>query len=373
MAATADKYYNNGISKRSAKIVAVTQHDIPMALMLAEYGTVANIKALFYLDYVRRMAKKDANGNVVYVFIGLCKVGSANYNMHAEARRSRRRMSRTLDGVTREDYVWFNDGGLNTKGKATNLAPASDQGVLSVKSGSITFKSAYFTTSSKYGVRYRTALEAWQEVAETNLPAGNTGSGSTVTRNYSLTNARANTSMEVYGFIENPEGEYQTAPFTILVLAEAVEFRYSSNEPNGGTLGTYYMGQPLQVGSTIYNEATLQFASAGFYTYNNNVYRQEVVGSTLQITTISPVAISPTVQTFSYRKYDSAKSNACAWPELESDKSMYYRVENGLRRYYTTSSMTTLVANGYYSYPNGSGGYDVLSIVNGYELDILTC
>ena len=257
MAATADKYYNNGISKRSAKIVAVTQHDIPMALMLAEYGTVANIKALFYLDYVRRMAKKDANGNVVYVFIGLCKVGSANYNMHAEARRSRRRMSRTLDGVTREDYVWFNDGGLNTKGEILSLSLASALETGGFKFDSV-FKSGYYVACDVY-VRFRKNGESSWANAFHFRSIGEKVTYTEDDRFVNLDDFYAVTAGQLYDaqvYISNPEGTHFSDIKTVTIQPYVVRMRTGSNPANAYNnttiINVYPNTRSIDVGTVFY-------------------------------------------------------------------------------------------------------------------------
>lgn len=293
MAATGDKYYNNGTSKRSAKIVAVTQVDIPMALMLAEYGTVANIKALFYLDYVRRMARKNADGTVTYVFIGLCKIGSANYSHHAAARVSRRRMSRTLDGVTREDYVWYNDGSLNTKGDSKTKTNHGDTVGNMFLSGE--FLAAYYVPTTQYGFEWRNGINGTIKTVQF---------GSTVQKAPLITKApaingngiKAKDTVSFRTFIVNAEGRWEDPAWRFVTIKPRLidsgfHDTYASYAYNRvQTRNIYVDTEVVGVGTKFWTEITgTDDAEFGYYSFNGYYYKYDLLNGIPQVVSMAGV------------------------------------------------------------------------------------
>ena len=118
---------------------------------LSTYGSTANTKLLFYLDYVGQM--KDAAGNDV--FIAAVKTSGPNFEMHKmdTGAGSRQGKGRLLIGG--QVHVILNDGGLNT---FTNIdfygvAPGVDAVVYkNYFRTNIRFSSAFYATTSARSV-----------------------------------------------------------------------------------------------------------------------------------------------------------------------------------------------------------------------------
>ena len=114
---------------------------------LSTYGSTANTKLLFYLDYVGQM--KDALGQDV--FVGAVKTSGPNFDMHkmgtgAGSRQGKGRLM--INGV---EHIILNDGGLNTKPHITIIYPIlAYNNYMSV---TVNFLSAYYSTTNSINIR----------------------------------------------------------------------------------------------------------------------------------------------------------------------------------------------------------------------------
>lgn len=325
---------------------------------------LATLKARFYLDDV--IAFKAVWGGVEYHgFWGTVLPSGFNYNHHKTSRLLE------INGPKPGQILrTLNDAGLNTLGDTSGINPTADQSLLEVTTGNINFLSGFYVTTNSFGVKFRIGLGAWQTV----LGTGNLPAEASATQNFELNGAQANQSIEVYAFISNDEGEYVSDTKSILVLAQDLQIQFSSSMPCGGSVATYYISEDLAIGTTIFNEATLQFATAGYYTYGNNTYHQESIGGVIEITSLGSCTVPATRTSFSYYKYDATTSStACSFPGLETEKFMFWQLVAGVKRFYTTTGGTTLMADGFYAYEVGVDTFSTIELIDGFDNGSTTC
>src|SRR5690606_19403105 len=107
--------------------------------------------ARFYLDEL--LVNVDGSG--VKGYLGICVVGSFNYNMHAASRRGC-----IAAGTSGGVGITFQDGGLNTFG----FAQYTDSPMVAYANHIIMpslFRSAYYVGTSNYGYRARKSGGGW--------------------------------------------------------------------------------------------------------------------------------------------------------------------------------------------------------------------
>lgn len=312
--------------------VGVVKYDNLLALKLLEYGS--NIKTLFYLDNLFIVKNGSDEG-----FIGCIEtdVNRLNYLIRNPSRFGKGRLRRDTDSKI---FIMLNDGGLNTKAFVSDVAPDAEQSVLDIKSGDLFFRSAYYSNTDKYGVRYRTASDAWQESTATGLPAK-----SDITIGFAtMAGVRANTGMEMYGFTQNEEGEFRSASKFILITAGEI-FLYLN-----GVGATYYVSEVPDVGTQLFTDSLLQgLAGPGNYVdYNTSkTYVVDLVGGTYRITQVIS-AVVPSFNTLTYNNYGSTKAGTCLI--IDVDNVMYWTPQQDGNRYYTTQDYDVTKPAGYYRF-----------------------
>ncbi|MFD2163664.1 hypothetical protein ACFSJU_14740 [Paradesertivirga mongoliensis] len=143
-------YYKNALAKLPLHIPGVIKYDAFPAINT--YGTLDQVKALFFLDYVLQVAHKEA-GVLQYSFIGAVIVGGANEAYHAAARKFKASVPVKIGGVIRNVYL-LNDAGLNTKGKVTVPVVVNRQNTQIRFQGR--WYSAFYHPTSNYGFEFYT-------------------------------------------------------------------------------------------------------------------------------------------------------------------------------------------------------------------------
>src|SRR5690625_4398707 len=186
----------------------------------AEYAYVAIptaseavLKSRFYLDVLLAVDDVQSEGTV-YGFIGGCEVGSENYKMHADARQF------YLGGVEgSEDYVFFNDGGLNTLAQS-GMPNSSLEGTGVVVSID---KPSYHNEVTQANLVYRrTSQQTWHTVqyqgdlsaSSYYFPVGDVPGGYPIPPNVEL---------EAYMILVNSEGSMVGDKNTFTVQADLIQ------------------------------------------------------------------------------------------------------------------------------------------------------
>lgn len=195
-------------------------NDAQFCYRLSEYA--GNEKLLFFLDAL------FVKNTIGLPFIGLVKVGSANYSMHNPSRINSFRAE-----IGSDIYLLLSDGGLNT----LPLLPAINNNTLQWANNvrfNITYKSAYFLETTFIGVRYRLNGGAWTELSFFG----------TLDENLSITSDRTfdtggikDDLLEVQGLAKNSEGDKYSASYNIILKERIYQYdvfkRVSSCDDTG--------------------------------------------------------------------------------------------------------------------------------------------
>lgn len=244
MAAPSSAYLLDGLSlpakeeDLSGTVLATYNHFIPRKL----YGTIANTCAIFYLDGIEQDINiEDLAGNIIESgFLGYCIVGSANYYMHAAARRGKLNGSLFNNSeVKLNDRIYFNDGALNTFGLAYALGAIST--VFFDPIVKARYKSAYYVDSTSLMLYFRSrpfegvgGWTSWQGISIGSQPQNtdveyeaNVGSIYEGKLWY-----------EIYATITNIEGTYTSAVYSFYTTLKSVVLRPDSW---GNSPVTYYI------------------------------------------------------------------------------------------------------------------------------------
>ncbi len=237
MGATRSMYNNYPIAARSTNGITIQHWSAKLHIDKATH------LARFYLDEL--LAMMDASGTRGYV--GVCNLGSANYYMHAAARRGC--IGSAAAGA---DGIAFQDGGLNTLGVAGNPT------VTDAKVGSITiaafFKAAHCVRASEIGVEYL-HLGAWQPWAF----FGSLEEATEATKSYtaiSIPYFAAGDTVTIRAFHGNAEGTYYSGTANLTLEAAPLTLKYgswASTAYAGSYTENVYVGfLPLVTGARFY-------------------------------------------------------------------------------------------------------------------------
>nr|WP_294897864.1 hypothetical protein [uncultured Pedobacter sp.] len=283
MAAEATVYLNNG-AKLPVKLDGVAQYDALVALKLSAYGS--NIKTLFYLDAVL-VADNGAGSSG---FVGMVKIGGANYIRHASARRSKT----VLQNASADQFILLNDAGLNTLGDATNASvPVPLVGVVSGSDVLIKvladFLSAYYVDTTDYGVEYLYKTTGSIGGSYIAVSAGTLAQATASTAKdfylsgFDRANITPDNKLYVRPYLTNPEGKFIGTEISVSIMAayQVVKSDYSyegvlaaCSHPGSGTTMTVYSERgDFNIGDTLYLDAqkttTAPAASYGFEIYSS--------------------------------------------------------------------------------------------------------
>lgn len=237
MAAPPTAYLNNG-SVLAIHIPGVIKLNSVLALKLAEYG--ANIKSLFYLDYLL-VLKNPTTGQLG--FAGACIVGGANLAYHANARYSRKRLK---NGV---EVIVFNDGGLNTKGYSTQPGAATTTD-LRAKLVSILYKTAYYVPSTEFGIIVKQSAAAPSLNDPYFVLRVNQAQNATYTlTNVTIGNLTSWVTLYVYSVNKNTEGvRIEPTARTVYVNGDAITLAFQNTQPTNS-------GEVTGIDNTFYTDA----------------------------------------------------------------------------------------------------------------------
>jgi hypothetical protein len=376
MSAPSTAYVGNGAAKLKLQKNATVQD-----LLIANnsYGTLADVKSLFYLDGVVQLKKNGTQG-----FIGLVNASSnaVNSKHHNVSRFSSGKT--TKDGIT---YYLCNDGGLNTLGKV------SFEEILATSIASIqvfaTFISSYYASSTAYGFRYR------------NFPAG--GSGGWFEQNLQPTQGTLaqqgdadNGSSPIVGyrgviiefqaFITNSEGTYYGNSLYVTPTGEPVSLREGSfsaspvtfyiddlyiNTASNGNAVRLYTNQDFTGYQNLGGIRRFYTAANIYYTYGYDVGANDY----LFLDYIDETAAIPPME-FQYRGYSEFSQtnadNQVIYDDMTNMGSLW--LDNANQTWHVSYSGTSpnfsfgsFGLDGYYSAGDVSGVTDQLHIINGVQ------
>lgn len=350
----------------------------------AEYNTIENAKAKFYLDDVVFIDTLDPDG-----FTGIVRT-SFNIGMHASARKA----------DIGDGKFMLKDAGLNTFGKVTlgsypNTSMTQNDAIENTFRLVVTLLTAFYTSNHAWRIKVKSI-----GCANPSNPAHYTDiSLLTVPLNSSLSNNTTYTynpayiqigdikdpnaylftapnRYEIWVELSNDEGTFSIQADTLTAVSFPLSLKYSSSSfmdaaINGGT-GTYYKNT-AELNSYTYlftNAASSSVASGGYYVTPRVGSEQYTVSyevsSTGQIVGIGLFdwytiriprdyfGFEATNVSNGFRlqlAYDEAVNNG--WNSLGT----IYESYDGLY-YYVASTGSTYIANGYYML---AYGYDLAS------------
>lgn len=211
-------------------------YDLFYAKELSAYGSVENVKALFYLDYVFQSVVAGEN-----VFVGGVKEFSSNYYYHKNTRMS-------VFGLHAEgtNYILLNDAGLNTF-PAISMREGRYQ-YANYMEFVLSIRSAYYSPTTRCGFRISIDGSAFGERTIGGIVPSN---GSVYNANYVVENIaqRLNQKIEIQPFAINDEGEkvgdmitFYTDDYIHRQLATKIPSLYT-NPATGGTTSNFFLTQ----------------------------------------------------------------------------------------------------------------------------------
>jgi hypothetical protein len=383
-------YLNNGnalrMSEEDLAGGVLANYD---ALIAAYIYGAGDIKNLFYLDAITEVQITDDAGNIIQTgFIGLAKINGFNYNQHSQAKRFKGSLLAVNDvGVPIDDYVAFNDGGLNTLGKV------SFEEILATSIASIqvfaTFISSYYASSTAYGFRYRNfqagGSGGWieqnlQPAQGTLAQQGDSDNGS------SPIGGQKGVIIEFQGFITNSEGTHYGNSFFVTPTGVLVSLREGSfsaspvnfyiddlyiNTVSNGNAVRLYSNQDFTGYQNLGGIRRFYTAANIYYTYGYDVGANDY----LFLDYIDETAAIPPME-FQYRGYSEFSQtdadNQVIYDDMTNMGSLWFNSSNSTWHvsYAGTSpsfSFGSFGADGYYSAGDVSGVTDQLYIINGVQ------
>ncbi|MEG1693619.1 MAG: hypothetical protein RR312_09570 [Bacteroidales bacterium] len=210
-----------------------TLYDLFYAKELSAYGSVDNVKALFYLDYVFQSVVAGEN-----VFVGGVRENSNNYYYHKNTRQSV--FGLHADGV---NYIMLNDAGLNTFAS------------ISIKLGRykyanymefvLSVKSSYYSPTTRYGFYVKVDGGAQSERAVT-IPLQSGGVINNPNYVIEYIAHKVSQKIELRPYAVNDEGEkvgdmitFYTDDYIHRQLATKIATLYVN--PNDGVISNFFL------------------------------------------------------------------------------------------------------------------------------------
>lgn len=330
--------------------------------------------ARFYLDEL--LANVDASG--VKGHLGICQNGSANYQMHAAARRGC--IGATIGAA---HGIAFQDGGLNTFGILISQTAIDRTAMGATVSND--YKSAYCVKTTKTGVTYRMQKpgEAWslwftEESTKSRLPNETFATEFRLTQLTTFT-ASEGTQIEFYGWIENEEGRYTTSVIaSTTIILSPIKLRanstanqvltYWTNNPAMHTVGNAGIDSATKLYREVSPESYTPEASGNYYheTANTLYYTFGTSGSftnaLLSETSTNTGGQGTTYNTEIWDSYGSSSTQACIKSEIGPSITTYRSLSNG--KYYSSPTMGAYAPDYYYTRIQG-GLYEIVQMVSG--------
>lgn len=398
MTAPNTAYFNNDNTNLILHKVAVATRAIKFPLLGTAYPTPAEFRDKFYCDFLfEALAKKDGSNNVSKVLISGVIEGGAMSTMHNANRHSNLVVSKKNANGTVTKVIILNDGGLNTLGIAEMLNTLSY--VFTSYRINFYYKSAFYLSSTEYGLQYRwrneedTAWESWNMISMQSVH-GAVPSNSSSTIEQVVPIKRPTTHLvlaQVKPFYTNAEGTKEGAVITLYPTLKPIQLQLNgwTNNPTtywvnddeiiaGGNESTFtglWASSDMSGGRYTTNMQLWKDARF-YYTYGYNV--PEDVWCFLSLVDSNPPGPDPTYTTYGFVFY---KSNTSLTIEEISDEMMSSPTGPGWMtgtiysplypspnegKWYTTDSLTTLVSNGWYVQGNyGVGATHAYKIISG--------
>ncbi|RYY00785.1 hypothetical protein EON78_00090 [bacterium] len=357
-------------STNKLPISGSTTTTLPLALNL---GTYTNIKEHFYLDKVFRVEED---------FIGMVKVGGANYSYHNPNRFSKLRAKDESNG---EVYIICNDGGLNTLGYSTTPTIATAEvGNIQVSS---MFKTQYYDGFSSHG---------WEVLNTRNGLTGTFENGvmnerTIATKSYTgwlvSIGAAAGDTLQVRSYGISPEGIYSSSYQSVVLQARVLNFGYDTyasvakTKYDYGTYTVIYLDAAFLTNSNLYKDSAMTInADSGYISDGTYWYKVEIVSGKAKITATGeasagnyPIGDPSYITPFNWRGYDPSTSlnygQSCA---VATNTRTTFR-DNLTNIHYKDSAMTTLADNGTYTIMTAPTTWYWHKIINGVSTSTGIC
>ena len=226
----------------SRKLIAEkdkVRYNILYAKELKEYQSLVNIKSIFFLDYLFRQKVEGED-----VFIGGVEYNSDNYYLRKPSRASKLRVSVPVSDTVRKNYILLNDAGLNTMAYIM-VSVQSQRPYANYTKFYFYVKSAYYSTTTKFGFRYRVDGGYWYSYAHPEAPVRAGGIYNSVDVVQGIAYQRGQR-VEIQPYTENEEGERTFSIFSY-VTDEYIHFQSAtkidslSDNPNDNPATNFFL------------------------------------------------------------------------------------------------------------------------------------
>jgi hypothetical protein len=364
MAAPASAYFNNGNTKMPAHKAGTAKYDLLLGIYMVDYNTDSLSKSIFYLDYLFKVAKKNADNSVSYTFIGGCLAGGSNIKMHnLTTRKSPVRLARKKSNGSLETVILFNDAGLNTLAKSLMIEPADS--TFTNFTILTTFKSAFYSPTTDYFIEVRKADAStpWTKyvtVAGTPPPIPERAEQG---KEFALGITDEITTWEVRATAVNEEGTYLSPSVFITTSLKPIQLRgpfstASQAATSTGALTTFYIDDysVISMDTKMHTTPTGKDASGngayplgGYYNNGtaNQYYRVQDLGLITESGTVTPNPASTTYIWVNYTTSTNSAGRSTACGTGTNGRTTYKKHADGL--HYNEAACTTLAAVGSYS------------------------
>ncbi|MNK47604.1 hypothetical protein D3C87_664160 [compost metagenome] len=269
-----------------------------LAVLTTNYPNEATIKQLFYLDFVKAFIVENIGGvEVVGYMCGVIPNGE-NSKMRRADRIFGPREKTEIGGLDKWCDL-LSDGGFNTFGKSSPCVITSAK-IGEIQIAEVSFKSAFYLSSSNFGIEYYQG-GSWQNLGGGTSLAANAITYFGITKE-SIAGLKAGDTLTVRSFIENAEGKYTSLAINATIgVAGPLSLKFNATYASYASSGSVYENVypdflPLGDGVRFYSNLSMDTTPKsldGYYIHSGKWYRlQPESGTDLMIITAHGDAVA---------------------------------------------------------------------------------